>query len=71
LGPKTAELKKLYQQEIEVMEPLLEQLPSPDKVKPGWEWAKIDRDKEIAALVAARAFEEQTLPLWKELAATK
>jgi hypothetical protein len=71
LEPKTAELKNLYQREIEVMEPLLEQLPSPDKVKPGWEWAKPDREKEIAVLVSARAIEEQALPLWRELAVTK
>jgi hypothetical protein len=40
-------------------------------VVPGWQWEKADRDKEIAALVAARAIEEQALPLWKQLAGTK
>jgi hypothetical protein len=71
LEPKTASLKVLYQREIETLEPLLEQLPSSESVKPGWMWAKADRDKEIAALVGARALEEQTLPLWKELAGKK
>ncbi len=71
LEPKTAELKTLYRREIEAMEPLLAELPSPDQVKPGWEWSKADRDKEAAVLVNARSFEEQALPLWKELAKAK
>jgi len=71
LEPKTTALKALYQRELEVMEPLLEQLPSPDKVRPGWEWAKPDREKEIAVLASARALEEQTLPLWSALAKAK
>jgi hypothetical protein len=71
LEPKTADLVALYQRELEVLEPLLEQLPCPGNVVPGWQWEKTDRDKEIAALVKARAFEEQTLPMWKELAKAK
>jgi hypothetical protein len=71
LEPKTTALKALYQQELEVTEPLLGQLPNPDKVKPGWEWAKPDREKEIAVLASARAIEEQTLPFWRELAKAK
>ena len=71
LEPKTANLKALYQREVETLEPLLEQLPCPGNVVPGWQWEKADRDKEIAALVTARALEEQTLPMWKELASTK
>jgi hypothetical protein len=71
LESKTASLKTLYQREIATLEPLLEQLPSSESVKPGWEWAKADRDKETAALAIARAFEEQTLPLWRELAKAK
>ncbi len=71
LEPKTANLKALYQREVETLEPLLEQLPCPGNVVPGWQWEKADRDKEIAALVKARALEEQTLPVWKELAGTK
>jgi hypothetical protein len=71
LEPKTASLKALYQQEVATLEPLLGQLPSPENAKPGWEWSKVDRDKEYTALVTARAFEEQTLPLWSELAKAK
>jgi hypothetical protein len=71
LESKTASLKALYQQEVEILEPLLGQLPGPENVKPGWEWSKVDRDKEAAVLVTARAFEEQTLPIWKELASKK
>jgi hypothetical protein len=71
LEPKTASLKALYQQEVATLEPLLGQLPSPENVKPGWDWSKVDRDKEAAVLVTARAFEEQTLPIWKELASKK
>ena len=71
LEPKTADLAALYQREIEVLEPLLEQLPCPGSVVPGWQWERADRDKEIAALVKARAYEEQTLPIWKELAGRK
>jgi|WetSurMetagenome_2_1015567.scaffolds.fasta_scaffold32511_2 hypothetical protein len=71
LEPRTASLQALYRQEVETLEPLLEQLPSPENVKPGWDWSKVDRDKEYAVLAAARALEEQTLPMWKQLAATK
>ncbi|MBN2464295.1 PDZ domain-containing protein [candidate division WOR-3 bacterium] len=71
LEHKTCALAALYQQEIDALEPLLEQLPCPGSVVPGWQWEKADRDKEIAALVKAREFEEQTLPMWKELAAAK
>jgi hypothetical protein len=71
LEPKTVKLKALYQQEVEVLEPLLEQLPSAASVKPGWQWSKVDRDKQAAVLVNARGIEEQTLPQWKELAKTK
>jgi hypothetical protein len=71
LEPKTASLKALYQQEVATLEPLLGQLPSPENVKPGWDWSKVDRDKEAAVLVTARASEEQTLPIWKQLANKK
>ncbi len=71
LEPKTAGLAALYQREVETLEPLLEQLPCPGNVVPGWQWPKADREKEIAALVTARAFEEQSLPVWKELASSK
>lgn len=71
LEPKTASLKALYQREIEILELLLGQLPSSENVRSGWEWPKVDLDKEIAVLVTARAFEEQTLRKWKELAGTK
>jgi hypothetical protein len=71
LEPKTAGLVALYQREVETLEPLLEELPCPGSVVPGWEWAKADRDNEIAALVTARALEEQTLPMWKQLAGKK
>jgi hypothetical protein len=69
--PKTASLVALYQREVATLDPLLGQLPSPENVKPGWEWSRVDRDKEFAVLVMARAFEEQTLPLWRELAKAK
>jgi hypothetical protein len=71
LEPKVAGLKAIYQREVETLEPLLEELPCPGSVVPGWQWEKADRDKQIAALVKAREFEEQTLPMWKELAAAK
>jgi hypothetical protein len=71
LEPKTEVVTALYQKELEVLEPLLDQLPCPASVVPGWQWAKADRDKQIAVLVKARAFEEQTLPVWKELAKAK
>jgi len=69
--PRTAGLAALYQREVETLEPLLEQLPCPGSVVPGWQWEEADRNKQIAALVKARAFEEQTLPAWKELAGSK
>jgi hypothetical protein len=71
LQPKTDALASFYQQEIDVLQPLLEQLPCPGNVVPGWQWEKADRDKEIAVLVSARQVEERALPLWKELAAAK
>jgi len=71
LESKVAGLKAIYQREVETLEPLLEELPCPGSVVPGWQWERADRDKQIAALVKARTFEEQTLPMWKELAATK
>lgn len=71
LEAKTASLKSLYQQEVATLEPLLGQLPGPETVKPGWQWSKVDRDKEIATLALAQAFEEQTLPIWKEFAGKK
>lgn len=71
LEPKTANLKVLYQREVETLEPLLEQLPCPGSVVPGWQWEKADRDKQIAALATARSYEERTLPMWKELAGRK
>jgi hypothetical protein len=71
LEPKTAALAALYQREVETLEPLLEQLPCPGSVVPGWQWEKADRDKQIAALATARSYEERTLPMWKELAGRK
>lgn len=71
LEPRTAAVAALYRKELEVLEPLLDQLPRPGSVVSGWQWSKADRDKEIAALVKARAFEEQTLPVWKGLASSK
>ena len=71
LEPRTAGLAALYQREVETLEPLLEQLPCPGSVVPGWQWSKADRDKEIAGLIKARAFEEQTLPAWQELASSR
>ncbi len=71
LEPKTASLKALYQREVETLEPLLEQLPCPGNVVPGWQWPKADRETEIAALAKARALEEQTLLVWKELSSSK
>lgn len=71
LAPKLQGLAALYQREVETLEPLLAQLPCPGDVAPGWTWAKADRDREAAALVAARALEEQTLSTWKELAGRK
>ncbi|MCX6840972.1 MAG: PDZ domain-containing protein [candidate division WOR-3 bacterium] len=71
LEPRTAAVAALYKQELGVLEPLLEQLPCPGSVVPGWQWSKADRDKQIAVLTTARAFEEQALPVWKELAGTK
>ena len=71
LEPKIAYLKAPYQREVEALELLLGKLPGPESVKSGWEWARVDRDKEIATLIVARSFEEQTLPIWKELAGKK
>jgi len=71
LQPKTDALVALYQQEIAALEPLLEQLPCPGCVVPGWQWEQADRDKQVVTLASARLFEEQALPLWKELAAAK
>ncbi len=71
LEPKVAGLKAIYQREVETLEPLLEELPCPGSVVPGWQWEKADREKQMAALVKAKGFEEQTLPMWKELAAAK
>jgi hypothetical protein len=71
LKPKVAELKAIYQREVETLEPLLGRLPRPGNVVPGWQWEKPDRDEQAAVLVCARAFEEQTLPIWKELAGRK
>jgi len=71
LEPSTSTISELYQKEVEALEPLLEQMPCPGSVVPGWQWAKEDRDTEIAALVKARALEEQALPVWRELAARK
>ena len=71
LEAKTAAAAALYEREVETLEPLLEQMPCPGSVVPGWQWEKADRDKEIAALVSARAIEEQALPIWKELAKAK
>ncbi len=71
LKPKTDSLAAIYQREIGLLEPLLGQLPSQQSVKPGWEWGKVNRDREIAVLVTARTFEDQALTTWQELAGTK
>jgi len=71
LEAKTAAVASLYQREVETLEPLLEELPCPGSVVPGWLWEKAERDKQIAALAGARAIEAQTLPLWRELAKAK
>lgn len=71
LGPKLGELAALYQQEISALDPITGKLPSPGSMKPGWHWPKVDRDKEIAALVCAWAFEDQALTKWQELAGKK
>lgn len=71
LAPKLSDLAALYQQEVAALDPITGELPSSESVRPGWQWPKVDRDKEIAALVCARVFEEQTLPTWKELAGRK
>lgn len=71
LQPTTDSLAAIYQQEIGVLEPLAAHLPGPGSVKPGWQWSKVDRDNEIAMLLSARVFEEQTIPMWKKLAGRK
>jgi hypothetical protein len=71
LKPPMANLTALYQQEIDLLGPLVERVPSPGSVQKAADWPQELKDAEIAALEKARAFEAQALPTWQGLAKAK
>jgi hypothetical protein len=70
-GPKIADVTALYQQEVDLLGPLVEKVPRPGSVRKAADWPQELKDTEIAALEKARAFEAQALPLWQGLAKAK
>jgi hypothetical protein len=71
LKPPMANLTAFYQQEVDLLGPLVEKLPGPGSVQKTADWPQELKDAEIAALEKARAFEAQTLPIWQGLAKAK
>jgi hypothetical protein len=71
LKPPMASLTALYQQEVDLLGPLVEKVPRPGSVLKASDWPQELKDAEIAALEKARAFESQALPLWQGLAKAK
>ncbi len=71
LEPKMADLTALYQQEIDLLGPLVEKVPCPGSVQKAADWPQELKDTEIAALGKARTLEAQALPIWQELAQRK
>jgi hypothetical protein len=69
--PRVADLTAFYQQEVDLLEPLLERLPCPSSVTRPEQWTREIRDEEAAVLNRARALEAQALVAWKELAGGK
>jgi hypothetical protein len=68
LEPEMSDLTALYRQEVDLLEPVLDSLPCPGSVTRGEQWTQEIKMKEIQCLTQARAFEEQALAIWKELA---
>jgi len=68
LEPEMSDLTALYQQEVDLLDPLLDSLPCPGTVTRGDQWALEAKATEIQSLTQARSFEEQALAIWKELA---
>jgi hypothetical protein len=71
LKPPMASLTALYQQEVDLLGPLIEKVPGPGSVLKASDWPQELKDAEIAALGKARALEAQALPLWQGLAKAK
>ena len=71
LKPPMASLTALYQQEIDLLGPLVDKVPGPGSVREAADWPQGLKDAEVAALEKARAFEAQALPMWQQLARTK
>lgn len=66
-----ADLTALYQQEVDLLGPLVEKVPCPGSVQKAGDWPQELKDAEIAALEKVRAFETQALPTWQGLAKAK
>ncbi len=62
------ELAALYRGEVALLEPLLEELPSPGSVTRAEQWTVELREEQAAALMAARVAEEKALAVWQKLA---
>ncbi len=71
LKPSLDELTNLYNEEIETLGPVLEQLPCPGTCTKAEQWTQELKDLQIEALAKARAIEEKALPTWQQLAATE
>ncbi len=71
LKPPMANLTTFYQQEIDLLGPLVEKVPGPGSVEKAADWPQGLKDAEIAALERARALETQALPTWQGLAKVK
>ena len=71
LKPPMANLTAFYQQEIDLLGPLVDKVPSPGSVREAADWPQGLKDAEVAALEKARALEAQALPTWQQLARTK
>jgi hypothetical protein len=63
-----ADLTALYQQEIELLDPLRAELPCPGSVTRAESWAMELRERQAVALTLARSLEEQALVTWQRLA---
>lgn len=66
--PSVDELVVLYGSEVALLEPLLEELPSPGSVIWAEQWTVELREEQAAALKAARVAEEKALAVWQKLA---
>lgn len=71
LAEQLNRLELLYAEEVDIIGSLVGSLPCPETVTRPDQWTRELKDRQVAALVRARALEKQALAVWTELAAAE